>query len=99
MVKKAFPTHTGYLKQTPNEIKIQKMKEADEVLKYQEEGFRVGKSIMQKWDWDNLKCKCGGEMELIKSNEFEEVKQCKECGRTHMLVKKVRKDLKGMRII
>ena len=53
--------------------------------------FRTGKTFMIQ-QWDHLKCKeCGGETELVKVNDFEEVKQCKECGKRHMLIKKVRK--------
>ena len=44
-------------------------------------------------DWENLKCvKCGGEMELEKVTEFEEVKSCKNCGREVLFIKKLRDD-------
>lgn len=56
--------------------------------------FNFGKSLMIENDWNNLKCeKCGGEMELEKTTEFEEVKCCKDCKRRVLLIKKLRDDL------
>lgn len=60
---------------------------------------RWGKVVLQEQQWANLKCMdCGGELELILNNEYEEVKQCKECGRRTLLLKKIRDDLKGDRV-
>ena len=57
---------------------------------------RCGKSVLQQQEWATKKCMdCGGGLELIETNEFEEVKRCKDCGRRTFLVKKIRKDLKG----
>lgn len=54
---------------------------------------RGGKCFMQEQEWAFKKCmNCGGELELIKKNEFEEVKQCKDCGRKTLLLKKIRED-------
>jgi len=54
---------------------------------------RFGKCFMQEQEWAFKKCMdCGGELELIKKNEFEEVKQCKDCGRKTLLLKKIRED-------
>lgn len=53
--------------------------------------FNYGKVVMIENDWENLKCvKCGGEMELEKVTEFEEVKSCKDCGRKVLFIKKLR---------
>lgn len=55
--------------------------------------FNFSKSLMIENEWKNLKCeKCGGEMELEKVTEFEEVKSCKDCGREVLLIKKLRED-------
>ena len=55
---------------------------------------RVGKTIMQQEKWASEKCMdCGGKLELITCNEYEEVKQCKKCGRKTLLVKMIRNDL------
>ena len=52
---------------------------------------RCGKSIMQQQEWAVLKCiDCGGKFELIENNEFEEIMQCKNCGRKTLLIKKFR---------
>ena len=57
--------------------------------------FNFGKVWMVENDWENLKCvKCGGEMELKKVTEFEEVKSCKNCRREVLFIKKLRNDLK-----
>ena len=57
---------------------------------------RLGKCVMQENEWTALKCRdCGGEMDLIKNNEFEEVKECKECKSRYLLVKRVRDETKG----
>ena len=54
--------------------------------------MRVGKCIMQEKEWAVKKCMdCGGELELILNNEFKEVKQCKNCGRRTLLIKKLKK--------
>lgn len=54
--------------------------------------FNFSKSLMIENEWDNLKCeKCGGELELEKNNEFEEVKVCKDCGHKVLFIKKLRK--------
>ena len=54
---------------------------------------RFGKCILQEQEWAFKKCMdCGGELELIINNEFEEVKQCKDCGRRTLLLKKIRKE-------
>lgn len=56
--------------------------------------MRVGKCIMQEKEWAVKKCMdCGGELELILNNEFKEVKQCKNCGRRALLIKKLKKEL------
>ena len=56
--------------------------------------MRVGKCIMQETEWTVKKCMdCGGELELILNNEFKEVKQCKNCGRRTLLIKKMKKEL------
>ena len=61
--------------------------------------YRSGKVIMQQQEWAFKKCMdCGGELELILNNEYEEVKQCKDCGRRTLLVKKIRDGLKGDRL-
>lgn len=54
---------------------------------------RWGKSIMQQKEWAFKKCMdCRGELKLIHCTEFEEVKQCQECGRKTFLLKKIRKE-------
>ncbi len=56
--------------------------------------FNFGKTLMMECKWENLKCeKCGGEMELEKITEFEEVKSCKDCGHKVLFIKKLRDDL------
>ena len=40
---------------------------------------RCGKTLLQEQQWRNLKCyDCGGEMELIKNNKYEEVAETLE---------------------
>lgn len=57
--------------------------------------FRSGKCFMQEKLWETLKCKnCGSELEMIFSNEYEEVKACPMCAETHVLIKKIRKEEK-----
>ena len=54
---------------------------------------RCGKPIMQQKEWAFKKCMdCGGELKLIHCTEFEEVKQCQECGRKTVLLKKIKKE-------
>lgn len=56
--------------------------------------FNFGKALLAEEEWKNLKCdECSGEMELVKNNEFEEVKTCKDCGYKVLLIKKLRYDL------
>ena len=53
----------------------------------------VGKTLMIQKKWDNLKCTdCGCKLKLIYGDEFESVKLCQECGKKHLLIKKLRKD-------
>ena len=55
--------------------------------------FRSGKWCLQQQEWAFKKCMdCGGELELILNNEFKEVKECKDCGRRTLLIKKIRKE-------
>ena len=57
---------------------------------------RCGKLIMQQEEWAFKKCMdCGGELELIHCTEFEEVKQCRECGRKTFYLKKIREEGKN----
>ena len=61
---------------------------------------RVGKTIMQQEKYASEKCMdCGGKLELIICNEDEEVKQCQDCGRKTLLLKRVKNNLKGSRYI
>lgn len=61
---------------------------------------RMGKTIMQQEEWASKKCMdCGGELEMIICNEYEEVKQCQDCGRRTLLLKMIRDDLKGSRCV
>ena len=53
-----------------------------------------GKTIMLKIKWKNLKCeKCDGKLKLTKNNDFEEVKECVDCGWRAILVKKIRRNV------
>ena len=61
---------------------------------------RTGKTIMQQKEWATKKCMdCGGELELIICNEYEEVKQCQKCGRKTLLLKKIRPEREGGKFI
>ena len=54
--------------------------------------FRSGKVLRQIMKWQFLKCKdfdC--ELILTDENEYEAVKICPECGKKHLLIKKIRK--------
>ena len=56
--------------------------------------FRTGKTFMQEMKWKNLKCEdCNEELIIDSSNEYEEIKICPECGKKHLLIKKIRKDV------
>ncbi len=58
--------------------------------------LRSGKCCLQQHEWAFKKCMdCGGELELILNNEFEEVKECKDCGRRTLLIKKIREGSKN----
>ena len=54
---------------------------------------RWGKVVLQKQQWATLKCMdCGGELELMLNNEYEEVKICQDCGSRILLIKKIREE-------
>lgn len=51
-----------------------------------------GTSYRQMMIWKYLKCKdCDCELILTDENEYEAVKICPECGKKHLLIKKIRK--------
>ena len=61
---------------------------------------RSGKTIMQQEKWAFKKClDCGGKLELINCNEYEEVKQCQNCGRKTLLLKIISNDKRREKII
>ena len=58
--------------------------------------FRTGKCIMQELEWQNLKCgNCGAEMPKYPQYDENknEIKTCRECGETAMLIRHIGKEL------
>ena len=56
--------------------------------------LRCGKTVISKLKWEDLRCNdCGGKLELEKDNEFESVKRCQDCGKSAILIKKIRDDV------
>ena len=58
--------------------------------------FRNGKCILQELEWQNLKCsRCGAEMPKYPQYDGNknEIKTCRECGETVMLIRHIGKEL------
>ena len=52
---------------------------------------RCAKSVTSELDWKNLKCnKCGSNLLLKKTNEYEDVKYCPKCNSKYIRIKKLR---------